>query len=386
MALTDKLSAIGNAIRAKTGGTELLTLDAMPNEIASIQTGGGGGDTIPEEAFTVTGVCIHRFANGAWDWFIKQYGNKITTVDISSAEGLFENCRTLEEIPFDINFVKHTSAPSISPHLFYNCNALKTLPNLSGTIKSFYSCLRNCYNIREIPESWGIDINWDYINANIDWSNTRLQEFFAYCYSLRTIPEALIKRMYSRSNSTNASLAGAFRDCCCLDEIVGVRGLNSNLTSNQWSQTFNGCYRLKRLVFDMDNGAPRVQEWKSQTIDLTYNIGFTSGPTAQQYILSYNSGITADKFVKDDASYQALKNDPDWFSDALEYSRYNHDSAVETINSLPDTSAYLATAGGTNTIKFRGGSGSSTDGGAINTMTEEEIAVASAKGWTVTFV
>ena len=34
MALTDKLSAIGNAIRAKTGGTELLTLDAMPNEIA----------------------------------------------------------------------------------------------------------------------------------------------------------------------------------------------------------------------------------------------------------------------------------------------------------------------------------------------------------------
>ena len=38
MALTDKLSAIGNAIRAKTGGTELLTLDTMPNEIASIET------------------------------------------------------------------------------------------------------------------------------------------------------------------------------------------------------------------------------------------------------------------------------------------------------------------------------------------------------------
>jgi hypothetical protein len=102
-------------------------------------------------------------------------------------------------------------------------------------------------------------------------------------------------------------------------------------------------------------------------------------------ITTYNSGITADKEVKDDATYQALKNDPDWFSIKVEYSRYNHDSAVETINSLPDTSAYLATAGGTNTIKFKGASGSKTDGGAINTLTEAEIAVAAAKGWTVTF-
>lgn len=41
MALTDKLSAIGSAIREKTGGTELLTLDAMPVAIQGIQTGGG---------------------------------------------------------------------------------------------------------------------------------------------------------------------------------------------------------------------------------------------------------------------------------------------------------------------------------------------------------
>ena len=383
MALTDKLSAIGNAIRAKTGGTELLTLDAMPNEIASIQTGGG---TIPEEAFTLTGVCDHRFTNGAWDWFIKQYGNKITTVDISSAVSLFDNCKTLEEIPFDINFVRRTSASSSSIQLFQYCEALKTLPNLSGTIKNFYFFLNSCRNVREIPESWGTDINWDYINASENWMDARLQGFFLFCYSLRTIPEALIKRMYSKSTSVNAGLIDGFRYCCCLDEIVGVRGLNSILTSNQWKGTFERCFRLKRLVFDMDNGAPRVQEWKSQIIDLTYNVGFTSDTTAQQYILNYNSGITADKCVSDDTTYQALKDDPDWYTNDIAYSRYNHDSAVETINSLPDTSAYLATAGGTNTIRFKGDSGSSTDGGAINTMTEAEIAVAAAKGWTVTFV
>lgn len=39
MALTDKLKAIGNAIRSKTGKSDALTLEQMPTEIASIQTG-----------------------------------------------------------------------------------------------------------------------------------------------------------------------------------------------------------------------------------------------------------------------------------------------------------------------------------------------------------
>jgi hypothetical protein len=90
--------------------------------------------------------------------------------------------------------------------------------------------------------------------------------------------------------------------------------------------------------------------------------------------------------IVDDATYQQLKDNPDSWTTDINYSRYNRTSAIETINSLPDTSAYLASAGGTNTIKFKGASGALTDGGAINTMTEEEIAVATAKGWTVSFV
>ena len=53
MALTDKLSAIGNAIRAKTGGTALLTLDQMPSAIASISS--GGGTTNYYDAYVYTG-------------------------------------------------------------------------------------------------------------------------------------------------------------------------------------------------------------------------------------------------------------------------------------------------------------------------------------------
>lgn len=42
MALIEKLNAIGDAIRAKTGKSEKLTLDEMPIEIASLSDAGGG--------------------------------------------------------------------------------------------------------------------------------------------------------------------------------------------------------------------------------------------------------------------------------------------------------------------------------------------------------
>lgn len=46
MALTDKLTAIANAIRTKTGGTDFLTLDQMASEIDNIQSGGVVPDTM----------------------------------------------------------------------------------------------------------------------------------------------------------------------------------------------------------------------------------------------------------------------------------------------------------------------------------------------------
>ena len=55
MALTNKLTAIGNAIRAKNGETALYTLDEMPQKIAAIETGSGGsgsgviGQLVPED-------------------------------------------------------------------------------------------------------------------------------------------------------------------------------------------------------------------------------------------------------------------------------------------------------------------------------------------------
>jgi hypothetical protein len=54
MALTDKLTAIADAIRGKTGKTDGLTLDQMAAEIAGIEAGGGGAlELIFETSFNV---------------------------------------------------------------------------------------------------------------------------------------------------------------------------------------------------------------------------------------------------------------------------------------------------------------------------------------------
>ena len=179
-------------------------------------------------------------------------------------------------------------------------------------------------------------------------------------------------------------MSNLFASCYTLDEVIGVNPTTGIITTNFLSSTVLNCYRLKDFMFmTKEDGLPYEVKWKSQTFDLSKYVGWVQYPT---YITNYNSGITVDKEVVDDATYHALKDDPDWYTQKVEYSRYNHDSAVNTINSLPDASAYLATAGGTNTIKFKGAAGSKTDGGAINTLTEAEIAVATAKGWTVSLV
>ena len=54
MALTEKLSAIAAAIRAKTGKAEKLSLDQMPNEIAGIDSG-GADPVLQEKTITENG-------------------------------------------------------------------------------------------------------------------------------------------------------------------------------------------------------------------------------------------------------------------------------------------------------------------------------------------
>lgn len=330
------------------------------------------------QELTFSGDCSNLFSKGHFDWFIRKYGNQITTTNINNCTYMFDSSR-VTVIPFILNGNSYFEASC--SNMFSNCNLLSEIPEIKNLkITSLSNIFSNCHKIREIPLSFALNNDWSAINKNT--SSGVSAYMFSNCYSLRTIPPELFKYIINNKQNYYQSLYIGFKSCCSLDEITNLPCyVEAEWNNNAFSDTMNSFYRVNKIEFSLnEDGTPKVSKWKNQTIDLTQNVGVV---VITDYITSYNSGITVDKEVKDDATYQALKDDPDWFSRDIGYSRYNHDSAVNTINSLPDTSAYLAEKGGTNTIKFTGTAGSKTDGGAINTLTEAEIAVAAAKGWTV---
>lgn len=369
------LTDIADAIRKKSGTEDTYKPSEMATAIQKIQTA-TGLPSPTEDEMVISGDCSYKFCNNGWNWFIEKYGDKIKTKDITNLSSMFESCTELDEIPFELNG-KEGEKVKIQ-QLFQNCQKLKTLPQINNIILDggCVMVFNSLYNLREFPE--GYFDTWDFSqNTN----SMFLWQIVHVCYSLRKFPVELLKY----GNDYYIFQRQGY-DCICLDEVVDIpiptALINKPMTSNAFNNFLTGGARLKDITFKQID---TPVQWKNQTWDLSLNIGYINNYNMQK-IYSYNSGITADKQVKDDETYQALKDNPDWFSRDVAYSRYNHDSAVRTINSLPDTSEYLATAGGTNTIKFRGVAGSKTDGGAINTLTEEEIAVATAKGWTVTLV
>lgn len=407
MALTNKLSAIGNAIRSKTGTTELMTLDAMPAAIEAIQTGGVG--EIPQSALTITGDCKYRFAYSGWNWFIEATRDKLTTKDITNTSYMFTTNIDLQSIPFELNFkdgggdcdnmfnyctgltsipaidFKQTSTYKDMSSLFEQCTALTQIGKLSNLYPDgMDNMFDGCSNLRYLPEFE--NLNLDRIHS---YSYSSVSSMFKGCYSLRSIPEDLLKQLYNPTATGGyyTLFNYGFQNCYALDEIRGLNPQTGTVTSNMFSNTFDNCHRLKEVIFaTQEDGTPYTVSWKNQVIDLSKQVGYENHTGAYFKTTHYNAGISPTPLtrVSDATSYQELKNHPDWWTGDGSYGRYNRTSAVNTINSLPDTSAYLASAGGTNTIKFDR-TGFNTDGGSIYHLTEAEIAVAAAKGWTVTF-
>ena len=326
-----------------------------------------------QQELTFSGDLDSWDRNGNWDWFITKYGDKIKIKDITNCNYMFY-LSNLERVPFTINCAQDKI---ITMQNMIGYSKIKVAPTiLNCKVYQMLACFGDGHYIRIIPDNY-FD-TWDFSKAYKYGNNSSI---FNNCYSLRKLPLQWLNNILTNSSSVSYNYFNyQFVNCYVLDELINLPIANTlTYTSNLFQQTFNNCYRLKRLVFAQTD----AKQWKNQVIDLSKYVGYSD---TNNNILNYNSGITEDKRVYNDTDYQALKNDPDWWTKDYLYSRYNKISAIETINSLPDTSAYLATAGGTNTIKFKGEAGSATDGGAINTMTEEEIAVATAKGWTVSLV
>lgn len=276
--------------------------------------------------------------------------------------GLVSGCTELSEIGsivMESNYSKTTQYPYRFqiPQVIYNCNKLV-----------------------KIGEILGNELNYNGLTG-----------MFQNCTSLRNFKFRSSSDARYFSNYTNLAYT-----CTCIDSLEDIFVSSNTHTSNVFGNTCGLCFKIKKVTFEKNtDGTPKNANWKNQTIDFSNYLGWIPNSSYANNLRNYlaNSATNVNKAIYNAETYALYKDDDDAYaynsgnqSTSYIYSRYNHDSAVETIDSLPDTSAYLTTAGGTNTIKFKGAAGSATEGGAINTMTAEEIAVATVKGWTVTFV
>lgn len=379
------LTNIADAIRGKDGTSDPITPLQMPERITNLPTG-GGEDLVPA-TIKLTGSCSHLFdTRGGYPgtglyWIAKNYGDRIVCENINDANYMFAGM-TADQAPESWDFILHlrgagTSTYSSGCKVEHIFEAYKgtSIPNVSdGAITSFTNFMQNASEVTEIPRTWLTSLDWS-VAEDQGLGNSNFA--FSRCLKLREYP----REFFNHFTSTYVGNMQTFYQCFGINEFLDwpvpkKDGATLAQTGNMFNQTFQECSHAKEFTFEMNNGVPYVATWSNQTLDLSNYFGYFKDTTN-----AAKAGFTNDKRIGITDNYDELKDDPDAWATDVGYSRYTRSSAVRTINSLPDCSA-----GTSNVVKFKSTSGNKIAGEEIGTLTEAEIAVAAAKGWTVTLV
>lgn len=365
------LTNIADAIRAKKSSTDTYTPAEMATAISSIETGGGGGPTA--EDLTFTGDLSYFNYYGRMSKLIKKYGSQMSFNSVSYMVKAFQGNDTLNS-DFS-NWTINLSNNAYLSNIFSSNSSIKKFPKFAG------GSIKKCDNM--FHQFGGETISDDLFSNttfNLNSSSNDYSSMFRECYYLKKVPLWFSNMAFTRANFTVSAYSNlysvCFKYCRRLNEITLPLILSPvKLESNAFVDTFKEVNSARKIVFaPSPESGNESCNWKNQVIDLTNYVGYASG------------GIGDDsKKIYDATTYAALKNDPDAWTKELIYSFYNHDAALETLNSLPFT-GNSASQASPNIIKFQGQSGSVTDGGAINTLTTAEIAQAANRCWSVSYV
>jgi hypothetical protein len=373
------LTAIGDAIRTQTSTTAKIAPGDMPAKILSIEGSGSGGYTPTAAELSYDGDMTMAFAYNRFNWMLEHYGDAMKLNYCVPLDKMFYESNMIREIPFVINSASHIPSytrQSMS-QMFMNCSQLKQLPAIKTwkPVRIDKLCY-GCKSIVEVPDSFLNSIDWSAYESQTSQSAAASNGMFAFCVSLRKYP---IEMIHFPSVAASAGYHAYYNmciECYSLDEIVNIPVDPNTHKTNLFANSFNYISRAKDFTFAPIEGSVN---WSNQTIDLSIGVGYMNNSSfnnATGYVWPnpiYDKVITGE-------TYQELKDDPDACTLIQEYSRYDHRSAVNTINSLP------ATTGTGCVIKFSGNNGLYTVNGAISSLTDAEIAVAAAKGWTVSIV
>lgn len=380
------LVGIADAIRTKDGSTGVIQVSDFPARISAIEGGGTGGGIdvkyILENAAKIDALNY----GGMLD---KYYNQDSITLNLKNNDTLsngisniFKNSTLAKEM--NINIDCGTNWSNGSSAFTYFCDGSKA-EKITLHISNFptgYKMMgitnfcNNCENLKEVND----DI-FDFIdNLASNQKPTNIPGVFHSCYNLKKLPTSLSKLLV---NSTSSSAYWGWQYLLRLENMNTPICPSINPTRLVvYYGDYSYMYMLKHLIFTNPANVTYTGAASSNAnyrkLRLSQYVGWCSSSNITKITDIQNGTL---KEVTDAATYQQYKNSG-YYTKNSKYSHYNKLSAIETLNSLPDVSAI----GGTWTVEFKGDAGELTDGGAINTMTEAEMAGAVAKGWTITFI
>lgn len=286
---------------------------------------------------------------------------------------------------------------------FSGCKNLKKLPVFQFK-RSIYGnqtslTFGNCYNL----EKSEINKIYQFIEAFNSYSqNPQL----SYCYKIKEFDWSKINIKFDAfsPNRIDFSYAPTLERY-----VIPAIYTKTEATSNKFETRYSGNFPMIKDVSFVTNedGSPKKSKMTNQTLSWwAYSESYPWGygdVTSDGYKyggIDKTHNIIAKTIEETSSNYEEMKQYSDWHCGTRNtvayqrsnipigrlFSKFNHKTMVSIINTIMDTSEYIAIKGGTNTIKFYKYQGDLTDDGGSSNLTEEEIAVAVAKGWTIALV
>lgn len=181
MALIDKLKAVGNAIRAKTGKTAKLTLEQMRAEISGIKT---------VKEFLSARTVKFLFYGLNYTTIPENVVNMIDFSSIKDIRDLFNGCATLTALP-QID----TSNATNAMRMCNGCTALTTVPQLDiSNVNDTLSMFNGCSSLITIP----------LLNISKSANTYRM---FSDCPALTTVPQLDMRSVLETGAMFNGCVA-----------------------------------------------------------------------------------------------------------------------------------------------------------------------------------
>lgn len=410
MALTDKLTAIGDAIRTKTGKTATMTLDQMVTEIEGIETGASA------VTITLTGDLSNFNNAGRADELFNNESVNIEFANISNMDNMHQNATGLVD----------AKTVGYNKYMFDGCTNLKTVTGVSGATEtennSIQYMFRNCTNLETVDITgtqkladgtndyafYGCNNLTSIANASVNFdgqtvTSVSMSHTFENCYKLKSIPNGFLSGLATSGQN---------------DTAIYLNGSRNNIKKGTtYADTFKNCLSLRSLqVYRQGRDATYSVSNTSlfsgafDNLAMLSSIKFCSSTLATGGYYDYNHGYTIDLstcgYLADESyvdimtemygspvttqeEYEAKKDTEDWWTTDPAFSRFDLNSFKEAIQYLPRHGKDSSNKSTTSYIKFKEDAGSNTTNGGISSTAaniNSLLSYATSNGWTVAYV